>query len=267
VLRGRALLESDQAGAEPVAVIDRVFADQEWSGEDPLGAVLLLSSPPGGPQLRARVVGVVDAMPMSRLDDVPRPTFYVPFAQAVEGHYLNWGMDVVVRGAAGPELAAAVEQAAREAFPDAAMFNLTSMHGVIDQSLAGRRFQLLLLSGFGLVALILSMVGVTAVLLVAVKQRNRELGVRLALGAHPTQLWWRVQREGLGLVVGGALLGIGAALLASRAFASLVYGISVRDPIAFTAGPGALAAVGFVAALIPAVRAMRVDPARMLREE
>lgn len=203
---------------------------------------------------------------MARLDDDERPVFYVPFVQAVEGHYLNWGMDVVVRGGDPKALGPAIEGAVREAFPDAAVFNLASLSEVIEQSLASRRFQLLVLAAFGVVALVLSMVGVGSVLLLAVKQRTRELGVHLALGAVPGQLWWRIQREGLGLVAGGALIGVAAALAASSGFASLVYGVSVRDPIAFAAAPGLLTIVGFLAALVPAARARRIDPLTMIRD-
>jgi putative ABC transport system permease protein len=267
ILRGRSIATADVKGAEPVAVIDETFARDSWGGESPLGKILVLDGPPTLPGRRVRIVGVAESVPMSRLDAAERPAFYLPFAQGFEGHYLNWGMDLVVRVADGANRKAEITQAVRAAFPDAAVFHLEKLDDLVAESMSARRFQLLLMLTFGIVALGLSVVGVSALLFLSVRQEQRELGVYLALGARPRQLWWRVQRQGATLVLAGVAIGVGAALAGAGLFTSLVYGYSVRDPIAFLAGPVLLAIAGFAAASLPAVRAMRTDPIRLLREE
>src|SRR5205823_14872835 len=127
ILRGRPIDATDVVGAEPVAVIDETFAREEWSAADPLGTILVLDGPPTLPGRRVRVVGVAEAVPMSRLDATNRPAFYLAFAQAFEGHYLNWGMDVVVRSTDASNRKAEITQAVRAAFPDAAVFRLEPM--------------------------------------------------------------------------------------------------------------------------------------------
>jgi hypothetical protein len=238
-----------------------------WGAADPIGDELILDGPPDQPPSRARVVGVVESVYMSQLDTGVRPAFYLPFTQAIEGHYLNWGMDVVVRGGMASLGLATLQAAVRESFPDAAVFRLASMESLVASSLAGRRFQLLVLGAFGATALGLTMVGVAGVLLLGVRQRRRELGVRLALGARPSRLWWLIQRQSLVLVSTGAVAGVGLALLAARGFASLVHGISVRDPIAFAAAPALLGLAAFLTGAVPAYRAIRIDPMRTLRED
>jgi hypothetical protein len=266
LLRGRGILPTDGAETERVAVIDETMARRMFGEEDPIGGRLLLDGPPQL-ALVARVVGVVEPVYLSQLDAAPRPVFYLPLAQAFEGHYLNWGMDVVVRGLRPDGALPAIRAAVRAAFPDAAVFRLASMDDVMAGSIADRRFQLVVLAAFAVAALALTMVGVAGVLLLAVRERRRELGVRLALGAEPGRLWWLVQRQGLGLVGIGTLIGLGGALAVARVFASLVYGVSVRDPVAFLAGPAVLGLAAFLAATAPALRAMRIDPVRTLREE
>jgi ABC-type antimicrobial peptide transport system permease subunit len=202
---------------------------------------------------------------MNQLDAELRSTIYVPFAQALEGHYLDWGMDVVVRGAT-PRLESEIRRVVRSAFPDAVVFRVASMNDVVSQSTADRRFQLLVLSLFGGLALLLSTIGIGGTLLLSVRERQRELAVRVAVGARPRQLWWRVQRDGAALVGTGALLGIALALAGARVFSSLVYGVSVRDPLSLAAGPALVLVAAFLAAAIPATRAVHVSPSAVLRD-
>ena len=246
-------------------VIDAEFARRVWGDTDPIGHEILFDGPPNHPAPRARVVGVVEAVRMSRQDAELRPTIYVPFAQAPEGHYLDWGMDVVVRGAT-PRAGEEIRRIARGVFPDAAVFRVASMEDVVALSTADRRFQLLVLGVFGSLALVLATIGVAGALLLSVRERRRELAVRVALGARPDRLWWGVQREGLVLAGSGALIGVAGAIAAARVFSSLVYGVSVRDPLALTAGPALVILAAFVAAAIPATRALQVSPVSALRD-
>ena len=265
VLRGRAPAATDIAGTERVVVVDAEFARRTWGTADPIGRELLFDGPPNHAAPRARVVGVAETVRMSRLDAEARSTIYVPFAQAPEGHYLDWGMDVVVRGVT-PRAGDEIRRIARGVFPDAAVFRVASMDDIVSVSTADRRFHLLVLAVFGSIALVLATIGVGGALLLSVRERRRELAVRVALGARPNRLWWGVQREGLMLAGGGALIGVTGALAAARMFSSLVYGVSVRDPLALAAGPALVIVAGFVAAAIPATRALQVSPVAALRD-
>jgi predicted permease len=265
LIRGRGVSLTDVAGGEKVVVVDAQFARRAWGDADPLGRAILFDGPPNHAPPRAKVVGVVESIHMDQLDAELRPTIYVPFSQAIEGHYLDWGMDVVVRGAT-PRLEPEIRQAVRAVFPDAVVFQVASMDDVVSVSTANRRFQLLVLAFFGVLALLLSTVGVAGTLLLAVRERRHELAVHMALGARPSQLWWRVQRDGIALAGSGALLGIAGAVAGARLFSSLAYGVSVRDPLSLAAGPVLVLIAAFLAAAIPATRAVRVSPIAVLRD-
>lgn len=267
ILRGRGIQETDRLGVERAVVIDETFARQVFGTVDPLGQELLLGGPPDHPAPRGRIVGVVESARMGGLDAPARPTFYISFGQATEGHGLNWGMDVVLRHADPAAVRARIVEAAKAVFPDAAVFRLTTLDGLIDTSLAPRRFQLILLGLFGAVAIALTMIGIAGLLLLVVSQRRREFAVRLALGAGPREIWWRVQGHAMMLAGIGAGAGLAVAVLAARLFQSLVADLSVRDPVALAAGPLLAVVAAFLAALVPATRAVKADPARILREE
>jgi predicted permease len=265
LIRGRNVSRLDVAGGERVVVVDAEFARRAWGDADAVGREVLFDGPPNHAPPRARVIGVVEAIHMDRLDAELRSTIYVPFAQAIEGHYLDWGMDVVVRGATD-RMEPEIRHAVRAAFPDAVVFRIAPMADVVGQSTADRRFQLLVLGFFGSLALLLSTIGVAGTLLLSVRERQRELAVHMALGARPAQLWWRVQRDGVVLAAAGALLGIAGAVAGARLFSSLAYGVSVRDPLSLAAGPLLVLVAAFLAAAIPATRAVQVSPIAVLRE-
>jgi hypothetical protein len=266
VIRGRGILSADVAGGERVIVIDETFVSRILGGGDPLGREVLIDGPPNGPPPRARVVGVVEASHMNQLDSELRATMYAPFSQAMEGHYLNWGMDVVVRGSGAASQESGIRRAVREIFPDAVIFRVATMEDVVRLSTADRRFHLVVLALFGGLALLLATIGVGGTLLLSVRDRHQEFAVRMALGARPRRLWWDVQRGGLVLTALGAVAGVSAALAGAGVFASLVYGISVRDPVSLIAGPVLMLVASFLAAAIPAARAVRTNPIVALRE-
>ena len=267
IVEGRPIRDTDAARSERVVVIDRAFAERYWGDRSPIGSELVLDPVPGDPAPRARIVGVAEAIRMAGLETNVRPTMYLPLAQGTEGHFLNWGMDVVLRPAPSVELAGPIREIVREVLPDAAVFRVASMNDLIASSVADRRFQLLALGGFALVALVLTIVGVYGVLALTVRQRIIEYGVRLALGASPVQIGLLVERQGLALVGAGTGFGIVVALALSRLFRGLVYGISSTDVASFVAGPLLLGLVALVAGLVPAWQAARVDPKTLVASE
>jgi putative ABC transport system permease protein len=159
-----------------------------------------------------------------------------------------------------------LQQVVNRVFPDAVVFGVASMQAMVDQSTASRRFQLLVLGYFGILALLLATIGVGGVLLLSVRERRGALAVRMALGASRRRLWWQVQRDGLSLVTIGISLGATVALAGARLFSSVVYGVSVRDPVAFVVAPLLMLVAAFIASAIPAARALAVNPASALRE-
>ena len=265
LVRGRSIARTDVDGAERAVVVDAEMARRVWGDADPIGRELLFDGPPNAPSPRGRVVGVAESVHMNQLDAELRPTMYVAFAQALEGHYLDWGMDVVVRGAT-TAMEPEVRRVVRAAFPDAVVFRLSMMDDVIALSMADRRFQLLVLAFFGGMALLLSTIGVGGTLLLSVRERQRELAVHMALGARPSQLWWRVQRDGVALAAAGAVLGVAGAVAGARVFSGLVYGVSVRDPLSIAAGPLLVILAAFAAAALPATRAVQGSPVAVLRD-
>jgi ABC-type antimicrobial peptide transport system permease subunit len=173
-------------------------------------------------------------------------------------------MDVVVRGGTIP-MQNEIRRVVREVFPDAVMFRVATMESIVEVSTAQRRFQLLVLTFFGLLAVLLATIGIGGALMLAVRERHNELALRLALGALPQRLWWNVQREGFALAVVGSVIGIAAALAGARLFSAIVYGISVRDPLAFFAAPITMIMAAFLAVAIPATRAAKSSPVAALR--
>ena len=227
----------------------------------------MLDCPPGEDPLTARIVGVTESIRQASLESAPRPTFYMAFSQALEGHASNWGMDVVIRSPAGDVSAEVVRSAALDFFPDAAVFRIQRMGDLVSASFAGRRLQLLLFVAFAGLALALTLVGVFGVLALHVRERAREFGIRVAVGATPWRIRWTVERNALSCVAWGSAIGLTIAAVATRAFESLVYGISVYDPVAFVGGPVILAVVALAGGLVPAWTATRSDPAKVLRSD
>jgi putative ABC transport system permease protein len=164
-------------------------------------------------------------------------------------------------------LAGMLEGAVRAVAPGQAVYNVRSMDQVISGTLAPRRTNTVLIVAFGVLALGLAAIGVFGVVAFSVARRTREIGIRIALGARPGQLRRAVLGEALTLALLGTASGVGGAWVLSRALSGLVYGITTRDPAAFTLGPAVLLVAAMLAALVPAQRATRVDPLRSIRSE
>ena len=180
----------------------------------------------------------------------------------------NPSMALVMRTAGEPTaLGATVRAAIAEVDPMQPIYDLQTVESVVSTSLGQRRFTLTLMLVFGLVALLLAAVGIYGVMAYTVAQRTQELGIRVALGATPGGVLTMVLRDGMTLVAIGLAVGVGAALALSRLVSSLLYGVGAVDAITYVVIAGALTLVALVAIVVPARRAMKVDPMVALRSD
>ena len=260
--RGRFFDERDADGATPVVIINETMARQFWPGEVPLGRRMKYGSLSSqGPWMT--IVGVVADTRRTGLDAVVRPETYLPLAQSPSG-----GMTIVVRSAGD---AAAAISALRGALgsidPAIPLFGERTVDELVDDMAAQRRLNTLLLTIFGIVAVVLAAVGVYGVLAYSVQQRTREIGVRVALGATAGTLLRLVLTEGLVLAGCGLVLGLVGALALGRVLTSLLYDVSAYDPATLAAITGVAALTALLACIVPAIRAVRLDPIAALRAE
>lgn len=256
--RGRFLGSEDREDGTPAILVNEAFAESVWPGEDPLGKEVRIFGSQGH-----RVVGVVGDVRQHALDLAPRPEMYVSYRQWSAGSFY-----FMLRADGDPgALSGSVRRALRELDPGVPIPMITPLTAVVGDSVARARFYALLLGGFGGLALILGAVGVYGVTAHQVAGRRREFGVRLALGADPRGVVRRTVARGLVPVGSGVAVGLAAALGASRLLESLLYRVSPGDPATYAGVAVFLGAVGLLATWLPARRASRVDPVRVLTAE
>jgi putative ABC transport system permease protein len=265
--KGRFLGEEDRAGGRRVAVIDEEFVRRYWRDQDPLGKRFTFGPPPGATDTAARewieVVGVVGHTKHEGLDAEDRLQLYMPYRQRPLPF-----LTVAVRTAGDPETyATQVRRAVQSVDPDQPIANARTMEELIAQSVGQRRLSMLLLSLFSGIALVLASVGIYGLMSYSVAQRSRELGVRIALGAARSDVLRLVLRQGMSLALMGIVIGVGAAFALTRLIESQLYGVRATDPATFVGVAVLLGVTALAANLVPALRATRVDPAVVLREE
>jgi predicted permease len=253
---GRVFAESDDESARSVAVVNETMARRFWPGKEAVGREIRWPALPSPIQ----VVGVVPDIKYATLGEEPAPYIYLPFAQEY-----STTVTLHVRTSGTPSLPGLVAEI-RRLDPDLAAINPRSMEDAVGQALWGARTAASLLTGFGLLALLLAATGVYAVMSQLLAQRRREIGLRVALGATPHRIVSMALRQGAGLVVTGLLLGSIVGLAALRLVADLLYGIASAQAGLSLAGPALLAAVALLACLLPARAAARMDPLATLRE-
>jgi putative ABC transport system permease protein len=265
--RGRMFTGQDRAGAPRVAIVDDEMARRFWPQEDPIGKRVTFGPSPGAADTTARdwitIVGVVGHAMHEGLDADPRVQVYLPYPQTGAQ-----GLAVAVRTAGRPEgYVNQLRAAVRSVDPDQPIAMVRTMDELLAQSVGQRRLSMLLLSLFSGIALVLASVGIYGLMSYSVAQRARELGVRIALGARRADVLRLVLRQGMSLALTGIVLGVGAAAALSQLIASQLYDVRPIDPATFGAVAALLAVTALAANLVPALRAMQVDPATILREE
>jgi putative ABC transport system permease protein len=266
LVAGRAFTERDAAGAPLVGVVNESFTRRFFPGSGAVGGRARWAR--GASEAWITIVGVVPDMRFEGIDEAQPPTIYTPMAQKQQA-WKRWTAIVLLgRDAAPPErLAEAAKQAVWRLDPALPVTAIAPMTQVIDDSVSARRFNLVLLSAFAAVAVALAFIGVYGVLAHLVAQRTREVGVRMALGALPSDILRLMLRQGAPLIAWGVACGGIGALFLTRLLRSLLWGVSPTDPATFGAVLASLAALGALASVLPARRALRVDPASVLRNE
>ena len=264
--RGRSFAAEDRWGTTPVAIITEAAAKQYFPGEDPIGKKITLGwgRGPGKPRAGGEVIGIIGDIKDEGLAEPDPPQIYLPYAQWPIG-----SMSVVLKTAVPP---ASVTEAARRAVysidGNLPVSNVRTLDQIVARSISQPRFYMTLLAIFATVAVALAAIGIFGVLSYAVAQRTREIGIRMALGAHQRTVLGLVVKEALLMAAGGVLLGLLLALPLTRwLVAKLLFDTQPNDPLTFIGVGAVLALIAVLAAYVPARRATRVDPMIALRAE
>jgi putative ABC transport system permease protein len=257
---GRSFVEQDTGPGPGVVIIDETMARRFWPGENPLGRRISYEWDKGR---WLTIVGIVGDVKEFGLDAETRPEMCVPLSQEAP----PW-MSLALRTSSDPmSLLPAVQTQINAVFKGVPAFDVRTMEQRLADSLAGRRFSMVLLSLFAALALILAAVGIYGVISYAVAQRTHEIGVRMALGANRSSVLAMVIKNGLVLTVSGIALGLAGASALTRLLASLLYDVKPTDPVTFGGVALLLVGVALLACYLPARRATKVDPMEALRYE
>ena len=253
---GRTFTNADNATAPTVVVVNETFARQYWPGQSAVGKKVVIGRRPDA----ALVVGVAEDVKNQGLEKDSQAQLYLPFPQ------LPWSdMNLLVRTDVPPSTAVATVRAQIAAVDANQPVNeIQTAEDLIDDSRAQPRFTMMLIGGFSATALVLALVGVYGVLSYSVGQRRQEFGIRLALGAHRSDILRLVMRQGLSLALVGIVAGLCAALMMTRLMENVLYRTGSRDLATFVVAPVIFLLVAVLASYLPARRAMRVEPVETL---
>ncbi len=259
VIEGRVFNHEDRSAGERLAVVNAALAAKVFPNESPVGRRVQMGANPA-PDSWLRIIGVVGSVRHSSLEETPQPEIYISHFQ---GPVMGPFIAVRTTGDAAA-LASGVRTTLKEMRVDPPS-NVRTMDELRSESVGERRFVLWLVGAFGVVALLLAGVGVYGVISLVVAERTGEVGVRLALGATPGQVWSMLVAQAATLGALGVAIGAGAALVLTPLAAALLFGVSPADPLTFGGVSALLLVIAIVAGALPARRAMRVDPATALR--
>jgi predicted permease len=260
LLKGRVFTDQDREAAPLVVVINQAFADQFYRGEDPIGQHLEFGSREG---IWREVVGVVKNVRQQGLDALESPKVFSPYRQFQEPEML-----LTLRANVPPAgLTSSLAQVVHAVDPDQPIFDVLTMEQRIGEALSTRRANMILMAVLATLALTLAALGIFAVIAYFVGRRTREIGIRMALGAHRADILKMVLRHGLTMTGIGIALGLAGALAATRALKALLFSTSPTDPLTFALITLFFAAVAAAACLLPARRAALIEPASAIRDE
>ena len=259
IVQGRDFTRGDTTESPKVVVINQTMAQQFWKGQDPLGKRFKFF----GDQDYTTVIGVAKDSKYNGVAEEPIPFIYQPLSQ----NYTPAGTLHVRTAGDAASLAGAVRGQVRALDPTLSLFNIRTLEEQVGQSLQQQRMNVILLTVFGVLALVLASIGLYGVASYAVSQRTREIGVRMALGARPSSVLGLVLGQGMILIAAGLVLGLVAAYVVSGFTKALFAVVSPHDPLTFVATAAGLGAVALLATYVPALRATRIDPLIALRTE
>ena len=260
VRQGRTFSNADDTTSEPVAVINEEMARRHWPGANPIGQQVNIRF---GKPTPHTIIGVVGDVRHSALDAAPRPELFIPHGRVGYG-----SMTLVVRTRGdSAALVKPVQETLWRVNPTLPIYGVDLMSTVVRESLAQRRFVLMLLAGFSILALILAAIGIYGVISYTTAQRTREMGIRAALGAARADVLALIIRESFRIAVLGILLGVFGAILLTRSLRGMLFQVGHTDPLTFGSTAALLALVAIAASYIPARRAAAVEPATALRYE
>jgi putative ABC transport system permease protein len=263
LLRGRAFTEQDTTGQPGVIIINEAMARRTWGDEDPIGKRIIVYL--AGREFPVSVVGVVADSRQMTLEQPVAPEMNFPVGQMAQ---VLRRFNLVVRTQTEPtSLVPAIRAAAWKIDPQLPLYNVTTMHSAVQESVSVRRFALLVLALFASVALLLAVSGIYGVIGHLVVQRTREIGIRIALGAARRDVLRMILTEGGKLAAIGVVLGLILSYVMTQFLRALLYGVTPTDPLTFALVAVLLLSTALIACWIPARRASRVDPMIALRAE
>ena len=252
--QGRGFTRADVAGGELVVVINEALARRFWPDGDALGRTFNMDGD------RVRIVGIANTAKIRMVGEEPRPFIYRPYSQ----HYTTYGMLVVRVRADAERFTHTLLQRIRDADPDAVIVESNTLERHVAAMMLPAQLGAIVFAGFASLALTLALIGIYGVVSYSVARRTREIGIRMSLGADAGRVVRLLVRDGLALVLVGTLLGLAVSLAAARLLSQFLFGIRAFDPVTLVAVPLAIVTIGAAAALVPAWRASRIAPARVL---
>jgi putative ABC transport system permease protein len=267
LIAGRSFMAADRADAAQVAIVNEKMASLYWKDGNPIGRRIRMGS--NGERPWVTVVGVVADLQHNGLGSIVKEKFYRPHAQFAQSTgFAIRNMTLVVKTPGDPmTLVGAIRHEIAAMDPSLPVAAIRPMTDVVDSAGSAPRFTGWLLGLFAALALTLAAIGIYGVLAYLVSQRTREIGIRIAVGAAPSSVLRLIIGRGLRLALQGVVIGLVAAFIGTRVMVALLYQVQPRDPLTFVAVPVVLSLVAMLASVIPALRAMRVDPINALRTD
>ena len=269
IVAGRAFGRTDVERSQKVVMVNQQFARRYWPGQDAVGRRLKMGGPDSGDPWRV-VIGVYEDLKHRGPGSETRPEVSFPYEQLDENFMTQWarGASIVVRSAGAPAAVLPVaRRALRSVDPTMPLVEPQAMDALLAENIAQPRFRSLLLLSFAVLAGVLAVIGIYGVVAYVVEQRAHEISVRIALGAQRRDVLRLVLRQGAAPVATGLALGLAGGVGVGRAMSGLLFGVTVTDPLTFIVMPLVLGSVAALASLLPARRAIRLDPTNALRAE